>query len=532
MKIPLKHRSRAIGLTALGVLAFFGWGAARVAPAAEFFTAASAQSLPAMRSPLESEARDAASITTVPDVLPGSTTEDPPNGEDYEWQPEAGDADDEGFIIVRKEQLDSATDTASNFELESTNDSSSHMDGDDWLNKVRVGYDGGFVVASQEQLDLGAGQYPFRMRINGWGQLRHTLQDSGGSNLDVNQFQLKRGRLVFSGSSFTSDFSYFIQIDGRSSTGDDLRLLDYFLTYDLGHHVLGYERGVFGFKTGKYKMPFTMARYLSGREFEFSDRSMSSMYFDVNRSFAWGLYGEPSGSRIPWDWEAAIFNGLVTGGAETGSAGTLDNNFAYSARIMAYPQGDWGTGELADFEWHSRMATRMGAGFANSKIDRTGDTEFNSLRVVDSGSRLSSLLPDDVDSYKVNIYSIDASCKFRGWSATIEYYFRNVDGFEGVSLPDLFDHGLWLQLGKFVVPRRLQLLTRWSRIVGSSGTLGDNDQSSDEVAGGFVWYFRDQHAKFTFDATHLNGASINSSALDISPGDTGWLFRSQIQFAF
>ena len=41
-----------------------------------------------------------------------------------------------------------------------------------------------------------------------------------------------------------------------------------------------------------------------------------------------------------------------------------------------------------------------------------------------------------------------------------------------------------------------------------------------------------KHAKFTFDATHLNGASINSSALDISPGDTGWLFRSQIQFAF
>ena len=58
------------------------------------------------------------------------------------------------------------------------------------------------------------------------------------------------------------------------------------------------------------------------------------------------------------------------------------------------------------------------------------------------------------------------------------------------------------------------------------------NQSSDEIAGGVVWYFRGQHAKLTFDVTHLDGAPINSAALDISPGDLGWLFRSQIQFAF
>ena len=62
--------------------------------------------------------------------------------------------------------------------------------------------------------------------------------------------------------------------------------------------------------------------------------------------------------------------------------------------------------------------------------------------------------------------------------------------------------------------------------------VATNDQSADEIAGGFVWYFRDQHAKITLDATHLNGAPISSSSLDIAPGDSGWLFRSQIQFAF
>jgi hypothetical protein len=373
---------------------------------------------------------------------------------------------------------------------------------------------------------------PFLLRINGWGQLRHTNLDSQGPNPDVNQFQLKRARLVFSGHSFTPDFAYFVQLDGRSSSGDNVRLLDYFLTYDLGHHSLGLQKRELEFKTGRYKIPFSMARYLSGRELEFSDRSVASTFFDVNRSLAWGLYGERNAGHMPWNWELAVFNGLVTGGAETGSSGSLDNNFAYSGRLFAYPTGEWGLGELADFEWHETLATRMGAAFAHSTIERDGRTEFDSVRVVDSGQILSSLLPGAVDQYSVNLFSLDVSGKLRGWSLSFEYYFRNIDNFEGAALPDLFDHGFWFQMGKFVVPGQLQLLTRWSRVEGDSGTLGLTNQSAEEIAAGFVWYFRDQNAKATFDATYLDGAPIRSTALDITPGEIGWLFRTQIQFAF
>ncbi len=428
--------------------------------------------------------------------------------------------------------IDSSDDRESGSKWEGRSDDSSLQPLPSWVEYVRVGYDSGFVIASEADLDLQASDTPFHLKLNGWGQIRHTVLDSDGANADLNQFQLKRGRLIFSGSAFSSDFDYFLQLDGRSSSGDNLRLLDYFLSYDLGHHVCGFEKGVFGFRTGKYKMPFTMARYLSGREFEFSDRSMASMFFDVNRSLAWGLYGRAYSSGRPLHWEVALFNGLVSGGAETGSSGTLDNNFAYSARIFTFPTGDWGAGGLADFDWHDALATRIGAGFANSTIDRVGTTEFSSLRVVDSGLQLSTLLPAAVDEYDAYIYSIDASCKLHGWSATMEYYIRDIQSFQGAAIPSLFDHGFWLQFGKFIVPEKLQLLARWSRVVGNSGTLGANDQSADEIAGGFVWYFRDQHAKFTLDVTHLDGAPISSSALDIAPGDSGWLFRSQIQFAF
>ena len=53
---------------------------------------------------------------------------------------------------------------------------------------------------------------------------------------------------------------------------------------------------------------------------------------------------------MPVEWDVAIFNGLVTGGAETGSSGNLDDNFAYSARLMWYPTGEWGEGQMADFD--------------------------------------------------------------------------------------------------------------------------------------------------------------------------------------
>lgn len=414
---------------------------------------------------------------------------------------------------------------SSNHYLDGSNDLS-------WLDSVKVGYDDGFVIASRRQLDLQDGRHPFQLKLNGWGQLRHTVSDMSPPNRDLNQFQLERGRLIFSGNAFTPDFSYFIQLDGRSSSGDDMRLLDFALSFDVGHHSWGLDPGTIGFRTGKYKMPFTMARWMSGREFEFTDRSMASTYFDVNRSLAWGLYGKTDRYRFPIVWETAIFNGLVTGGAETGSSGSLDDNFAYSARIHGFPIGDWGAGELADFEGHDRLAMRVGCGFASSVIDRSGSTEFSSLRVVDSGSTLASILPPGVGSYAVSLYSLDASFKYRGWSTTLEYYFRNVSDFKGASVPNLFDQGHWFQLGYFVVPRKLQLLTRWSRVAGNSGTVGLDDQSSGEVAGGLAWYFRGNHAKFSADATHLDGAPINSSSLDINPGDQGWLYRTQIQFSF
>lgn len=403
----------------------------------------------------------------------------------------------------------------------------------DFINRnLRVGYDDGFIIAGQELKDLNTDNFPYRLKINGWGQFRMTNFVSEGPTRDFNQFQLKRARLIFSGHAFTPDFSYLVTFDARSASNDNIQLLDYYLSYDMGHHALGFQKRALIGKVGQYKIPFTLARFISGQRFQFSDRSVASMFFDANRSLALGLYGE----RRPWGqlftWETAIFNGLITGGAETGSAGQLDNNFAVSGRLAYHPRGEWGSDDLCDWDFHEQLATRVGTAFAVSTINRDGTTEFGEIRVVDSGFTLASILPGAIDQYEVATYCVDYSAKYRGFSFTSEYYFRNVNGFVGGTLPDLFDHGFWLESGYFLIPQKLEALARWSRVVGKSGTLGAVEESSDERAGGLVWYFRRHSAKLTVDATYLDGAPINSFALDITPGAIGWLYRTQLQFSF
>jgi hypothetical protein len=193
--------------------------------------------------------------------------------------------------------------------------------------------------------------------------------------------------------------------------------------------------------------------------------------------------------------------------------------------------GEWGNDGESDLSYHCAPAVRIGGGFACTRLDPDFRESFR-VRVVDSGEILDSILPAGVEHYDLCYYSVDANAKYRGGSLLSEYYFRTLRNFRGANVNDLFDHGFLLQFGKFVIREKLELIARWSRIVGDSGTLGGAAQSADEVAGGIVWYINGQRAKLTFDATRLNGAPIRDLALNILPGDDGMLYRTQFQLYF
>ena len=403
---------------------------------------------------------------------------------------------------------------------------------------LSLGYDHGFVIAANQGSGNDASSVDFLMRVNSWMQLRQSVFESNGPNADQNTFSFERLRLSFGGHVLSPDVQYFFQLDGNSDRSTDAIFLDYFVTYDLGHDLLGVDKNRFGIKLGKWKVPFSRSRAGTGRQLQFSDRATANVFFDLNRSIGIGLSSklDPYDRPGPFDGsallEAAIFNGFKTGSTSSKRGEELDRNFGWSLRAHTDLLSDFGTDGEPDLSWHCTPAMRIGGGLAFTRVDVEGPTEFSRQRVVDSGSTLSSLLPVAVTGYDLWLYTIDTQLKYHGVSIIAEYYWRYMTKFNGAAVPSLLDDGFVLQTGYFVIAEKLELIARWSRISGDSGTLGLLDESSDEIDVGFVWYIKGHNTKVTFDASHYNGAPVSSSRLDLLPGDVGWLFRTQFQLAF
>ncbi len=393
---------------------------------------------------------------------------------------------------------------------------------------LKAVYDKGFVLRPVD-----ADQTPFEMKINSWLQLRHTLFDSDGPTPDQNDFEFERARLLFSGFALSRDLKYFIQIDADDNQTQRLDLLDYFVSYDVGHDQLGMDAGKLSFRAGRWKTPFNRSRYTSGLNLQFADRSLAGVFFDIDRSVGISAFGKAEAPVAPVNWELALLNGIRANGARPNRVGDLDRNLAVSGRVFSDVLGEWGSDYESDISWHEELAVRLGAGFAFTREDiAEAPVEASRQRVVDSGATLTSILPMGASAYDVTLFALSADFRYQGWSLSSEYYFRSLSDFSGAAVPDLFDHGFLLQGGYFVIPEKLEAFTRWSRIVGDSGSLGATDQSADEVAGGVAWWIKGRNLKLLFDVTRVNSSPVNDSAVGFMPGDDGLLYRTQLQILF
>jgi hypothetical protein len=393
---------------------------------------------------------------------------------------------------------------------------------------LTVVYDKGFVLKPVD-----AEKTPFSMKINSWFQARHSYFDSEGPTPDQNDFEFERTRLSFSGIALSPDLKYFFQFDADDNQTQRLDLLDYFISYDIGHDQLGLAAGQMGIRVGRWKIPFNRSRHTSGLNLQFADRSMAGVFFDIDRSVGVSLYGKTVATCVPVNWELALTNGIRTNGVRPNRVGDIDRNPGISGRVYSDILGEWGSDYESDIAWHEELAVRLGAGFAFSREDiPDGPVESSRQRVVDSGARLTSILPAGADAYDVTLFALSADFRYQGWSLSTEYYFRNLTNFSGAAVSDLTDHGFLMQSGYFIVPKKLEAFGRWSRIVGDSGTLGASDQSADEVAGGIAWWIKGRNLKLSLDVTRVNGTSVNDSAVGFRPGDDGLLYRTQLQFLF
>jgi len=334
---------------------------------------------------------------------------------------------------------------------------------------------------------------------------------------------------------------------------------------------------------GKLKLLGPLEEYLGSGNEQFVEFGMASWFFspdDDNLAMAAGVQAKMCEDRL---YAVA----LVHNGSESNaSAGQLDDYPGINVGFWYDFGGTWDENKkawqlfgdcMSDVDYARNLVVRVGGAANIVPFDRRriyGDIEQARYFTVDGGRRLVDILNGSTSGFthavdKFDAYTFNAfvAAKYHGFSISNEWWFRYLNNFETVPtggnvirynsnlasnvifpVNSLFDYGMQLQGGYFVIPDKLEVMARWSMISGQSGNIdGDgvllpggivrgafrNYETANEYTVGFNYFVRRHLLKFTTDfGIYDGGAPIGPSAAGFPANRDGFLLRSQLQLAF
>jgi hypothetical protein len=400
--------------------------------------------------------------------------------------------------------------------------------GSDGSTGYSVGYDKGFFIAPTD-----ADEFPFSFKFNNQTQVRYTAFDAGEARwtdstgavipiTDRSNFEIPRGRAVFSGFVFLPDLTWMLNIDYNTVTDSPVNFRAYWMAYTFNRGLTLY--------LGQNKVPGSREWLVSNMNMLGPDRSMATTFFRPSLSQGIWATGEPIDGLF---YHAMISNGFNTLNTKPSE---LDSRMAFSLSVWDEPWGEFGAG-YGDFDWHEEPALRFGTSLTYSpEHGQQGDPnapENAAIRLTD-GTILTApgaLAPGvTLNIYYVGLETFDVSYKYRGFSISGEFYLQQLFGLRGngpLPVSSLFAYGGFLQTGYFVIPQKFELYGRTSQITGRNGNGG-------EFAAGFNWFFfpGKQNLRYTLDAAWVERSPADQNRTDYRAGDTGVLIRSQFQLFF
>jgi hypothetical protein len=388
-------------------------------------------------------------------------------------------------------------------------------------------YDNGIVIRPVDPNET-----PFEVQVNAWIQFRHHLFDQDADTWtdsagvarpvrDRNAWDVERARLVFSGYALDQRLTYFLHLDGDTDGGEAVDFFDYWWAWEFTDRLQT--------QFGKRKVPASRQWLLTARHTRFIDRPMANDFFRPDRTV--GIFGV---GRIgqTGHYEVMVGNGYRTANLPPAN---IDNRFAFAATNYWDPFGDFGP-QIVDYDPTCDPLVRLGHSFVASSQERIVDgvtvDEPDFLRLTD-GTPLTAtgaLAPGvTVSQYDIYFYGVDAAAKWRGWSVNAELFLQWLEDIRGdgpLTITDLFRSGFYVEGGRFVIPRKLDLNFRYSQVSGLFG-------NASEIAMGFNWFpLNTSRMKISFDVTSLDGSPLQNTTSDILVGDDGTLFRTQLQAEF
>jgi hypothetical protein len=270
--------------------------------------------------------------------------------------------------------------------------------------------------------------------------------------------------------------------------------------------------------------------------FQTIDRSMADNFFRPGFTQGAWINGE-LGKGL--SYLAFVGNGLNTLNI---SANKIDTNLLTAASFWWEPLGAYSEPGKSRQMYDDYFATknpriRLGTSVTRSREDRFSSTEQSSpdnTSIYNSDGVLAfatgAFAPGvTVQEATYKMWAIDGGLKKSGFSINGQYFLRWLGDFDAdgpLPIAKTFDHGFEMSVGHFVLPKKLLLYARGSKVFGEFA-------SPYEVGGGAKMYLLPTERWWvTAEVMKVKGVPYSGAFTPYTAGLKGWMPMLQTVLAF
>jgi len=378
---------------------------------------------------------------------------------------------------------------------------------------------------------------PFLLRFNVNTQIRYlntlnsddTFTDHLGVVREVhnrNDITVNRTMFILGGYMFSKKLQYSMTVWTSAGAASIVVAGNIGWRFNKALTITGGYTGVPGSRSLVGTFPF----------FQPIDRSMADNFF--RPGFTQGVWanGEPVKGL---NYLVFVGNGLNTLNI---TANKIDTSLLLSGSVWWEPLGAFSEPGKSrqmydDYFASSKTRIRIGTSFTRSREDRFSDTDQSSpdnTSIYNSDGVLAfstgAFAPGvTVQKATYRMWAIDGGLKKSGFSVNGQYFMRWLNDFEAdgpLPLASTFDHGFEFSTGKFVIPKKLLLYVRGSKVFGQFA-------NPYEYGAGFKWYFLPtERLWMTGELMKVNRSPYGGAFTPYTAGLAGWMPMLQTVLAF
>ena len=360
-----------------------------------------------------------------------------------------------------------------------------------WYNKIKVKTKKGAGLTFQ----TADSNYKLRMRFFGQFLANYTDPDADEEGFG---FSVRNLWLIWDGNAFAPWMKYTVQYD--LSGGGALK--DMRLSFAKNKALVP--------TIGQYKVPFSREFLTSITALQLVGTSIIDDYFRYGRDIGGGVYGFLGDGMIRYD--AGVFQG--EGANQKNDKG--DTGMLWAGRVQAAVIG--GKAKSVKENFAKRPTLMVAAAVAGIDVEDRSDGNIG----IPSGER-------DLVSGTVTSFTADINYRDPRFNLTGEYVGRWANPDEG-GVGTAYDQGFRVQGGFFLLPRRVELASRYAMVIFDDGAnvLGGNDLDNVwTFTQGLSYYLSGNHKwKVQLDYTFQREEDLAGAESDES------MVRAQIQTYF